>query len=396
MQTPHPRRALVLGAGIYGLTAALELSARGWRVEVADPGPLPHADAASNDISKIVRTDYGADAFYTALAEAALRGWGEWNEQWGWPAFERTGFLLLSRRPLVPGSFEHDSWDLALARGQRVERVDARMLRDSFPLWASGPWVDGYVNLDGGWSPSARVLVELAQRAAESGVDIQEGRRAHAIEHDARGPVVRWADGSSTRADGVVVAAGSWTPLLLPELADRISAVGQPVFHLRVEDPDRFRPPGFRVWAADIARSGWYGFPALPDGRLKVANHGPGLPLAPDAPRVVRPEHETHLRAFLAEALPEVAQAPIVQRRLCVYTETFDNDFLIDRHPDRPGVVVASGGSGHGYKFAPLLGPLAADAVEGRDNPWLHRFRWRALGPRRTEPARWTGLQEAS
>jgi hypothetical protein len=76
----------------------------------------------------------------------------------------------------------------------------------------------------------------------------------------------------------------------LPHLSDLMWAVGQPVFHFRVPDPARFRPPFFSVWAADIANTGWYGFPAKSDGTLKVANHGPGRLIHPDEPRQVSPD----------------------------------------------------------------------------------------------------------
>ncbi|MEZ4416482.1 MAG: FAD-dependent oxidoreductase [Gemmatimonadota bacterium] len=387
-----PGSVLVLGAGVFGLTAAIELAARGWSVEVDEPGPFPHPDAASNDVSKIVRTDYGTDVFYTELAERALEGWERWNQQWGWDAFQRTGFLLLAAGPLEPGSFEHASFVTAVQRGHAVERLDPAAARSGGTCWSEAAYADGYVNRGGGWSPSGRVIEELALRARSMGVTLRVGRRAVAIERRADEPLVRFAGESAPRpADVVVVATGSWTPTLLPELADRVWAVGQPVFHLLVEQPEAWVPPAFLPWAADIAGSGWYGFPALPDGRLKVANHGPGTPLHPDAERVVSSRDEARLRQFLERALPKVADAPIVTRRLCVYTETFDNDFFIDRHPDRPGVVVATGGSGHAYKFGPVLGELIADAVETRENRWLRRFRWRPAGERRVEPARYLG-----
>src|SRR5690606_15207292 len=91
--------------------------------------------------------------------------------------------------------------------------------------------------------------------------------------------------GVELRADRVVVAGGAWTPALLPELGDRLRAVAQPVLHFRPADPARFRPPHFVPWAADIAHSGWYGFPANAAGIVKVANHGPGQPVDPAAPR---------------------------------------------------------------------------------------------------------------
>ena len=94
------------------------------------------------------------------------------------------------------------------------------------------------------------------------------------------------------------------------------------------------------------------------------------------------------MRAFLGDSLPPLADAPIVHRRLCLYCDTFDGDFWIDHDPDRPGLIVAAGDSGHGFKFAPILGALIADVVERRPNDWAPRFRWRSRGPDRREAAR--------
>ena len=120
------------------------------------------------------------------------------------------------------------------------------------------------------------------------------------------------------------------------------------------------------------------GFPATRDGIVKIANHGAGTPLHPDAPRHTTAEHEASLRGFLRDSFPALADAPIVGRRLCVYGDTRDGHFWIARHPARANLTVAAGGSGHGFKFAPVLGELIADAALGRANRFAQRFRWRA------------------
>ena len=91
---------------------------------------------------------------------------------------------------------------------------------------------------------------------------------------------------------------------------------------------------------------------------------------------------------FLENTFPELASAPIKSRRLCFYCDSFDGDFWIDWDPNHEGLLVATGGSGHGFKFAPLMGSLIADRVEGKANEWECRFRWRATGKRRAEAAR--------
>ena len=186
----------------------------------------------------------------------------------------------------------------------------------------------------------------------------------------------------------VLVAAGAWTPALLPHLGDVMWATGQPVVHFRVEDPAAWQAPHFPVWAADISRSGWYGFPALDDGTLKIANHGVGRRVQADDPRSVLPAEEARFSAFVRDHLPALAGAPIIATRLCLYCDTFDGDFWIAHDPARTGLIVAAGDSGHAFKFAPVLGGLIADVVETKPNPWAPRFRWRTRGRDAKEAAR--------
>src|SRR5690606_36329847 len=108
---------------------------------------------------------------------------------------------------------------------------------------------------------------------------------------------------------------------------------------------------------------GWYGFQAQADGTLKLANHGPGWPMDPSAPRIMPPEAEPMFRKFLSESLPGLADAERIFERLCFYSDTFDGDFWIYRDPERPGLVVSAGGSGHAFKFTPLIGRITANIV---------------------------------
>src|SRR5215472_3413699 len=106
MLTTNTVDMLVVGAGIYGITTALELKARGYQVAVLDPGPLPHPLAASTDISKVVRMEYGADETYMEMAELAFEGWLKWNVELGETLFHDVGVLVLTRAPMSPGEHE--------------------------------------------------------------------------------------------------------------------------------------------------------------------------------------------------------------------------------------------------------------------------------------------------
>jgi glycine/D-amino acid oxidase-like deaminating enzyme len=194
----------------------------------------------------------------------------------------------------------------------------------------------------------------------------------------------------------VIVASGAWAGRLCPALAGALRASGQPVFHLRPGDAGLYRAERFPVFCDDIARTGYYGFPITRDGVVKVANHGPGteVDMGRDE-RGVSEGEEAALREFLAEVLPELAGAEIALRRQCVYGDTKDGHFWIAEDPDRPGLVAATGGSGHGFKFAPVLGELIADVAEGAGLPaaLAHRFRWRPEleGAGNQEAARYRG-----
>jgi glycine/D-amino acid oxidase-like deaminating enzyme len=382
-------RIAIVGAGIFGVTAAIALRRRGHDVALFDPGPLPHPLAESTDISKIVRLDYGADDGYLTLAEASLAGFRRWNADWGETLFHEGGVLFVTRSPMAPGGFEHESYARLVRRGHGVERLDAATLRARFPAYSTGAYVDGYWNPQGGHAESGRVVERLLTIAKAAGVQLCDGREVAALEERGSRVVgLSTRDGGSVAADKVVVAAGSWTPRLVPSLARQLRATGQPVFHLAPADRRPYEAARFPVFGADIARTGYYGFPITGDGRVKIANHGVGRTVDPTAPRAVSADDEANLRAFLRETFPSLVDAPIVYTRLCVYGDTWDGHFWIAPDPDRDGLIVAAGGSGHGFKFAPVLGDLIADATEGVPNAMLAKFRWRDdLGPRASEEA---------
>lgn len=380
---------IVVGAGVFGAAAAWELALRGHPVQLIDPGPLPHPEASSTDISKVIRMDYGADQFYARMAERALEGWDAWNRSTDPPLYHQDGFLILAGEAMAPGGFEHDSHATLASMGHPVERLANGSVEARFPGWSGTLYPDGYLSHRAGWAESGNVVSWMLAQAQRAGVEVLDGEAmVELVEVGSRVTGVRTASNRVISADVVVVAAGAWTPFLLPWLDGILTCVGQPVFHFLPSDPSPFAPDRFPPWAADMGRTGWYGFPAQPDGRVKVANHGAGIAVDPRQEKLVPPEWEGRFRAFLSAARPDLADAPVIKTRLCLYSDTFDGDFLIDHDPERNGLVVASGGSGHGFKFAPVLGSLIADVVEGKANPWAERFRWRALGVHRREAAR--------
>jgi sarcosine oxidase / L-pipecolate oxidase len=385
------RSILILGSGVFGVTSAIELKARGWRVTLLDQGTVPYPDAASTDISKVVRMDYGADEIYTEMGEQSLDGWCRWNAAWEKPLYHADGFLVMTRDDeMKPGSFEHESFHFLQQRDHELRRVRRADLRKHHPAWNSKNYGDGYLNPNGGWAESGRVIARLKNIASRGGAEMHEGVGfGSLIEKGSKVVGVRSADGRQWKANVVLAATGAWTPFLFPDLQNVMHTTGQPVVHFKPKKPQDYRAPAFPVWGADIARTGWYGFPANADGIVKVANHGPGVRITdPVQPRVVKAEQVEMFRAFLGDTFPSLAAAEVAGTRLCWYCDTFDGHFWIDHHPHREGLVIAAGDSGHAFKFSPVLGGLVADVIERTPDAWARRFAWREAAQARSDGAR--------
>ena len=372
-------RVIIVGAGINGVTAAIELKKRGHEVILVDPGPLPHPLAASTDISKAVRAAYGADEDYTELAERSIKLWRKWNEEFGIELYHETGVMFVRRREMKPGDFEYETFKILQQRGHKVERMNSAQLWKRFPAWNPELFQDGVLELEAGYAESGRVVTALVERAKSADVELRQNSRfSHLEEGDGCMKGIVLDNGKRIVADQVVMAVGAWTPYLLPFTKTFFRASGQPVFHLKPQRPDLFAPERFPVFGADITTTGYYGFPLNRDGIVKIANHGQGREMSPESPqRAVTTEEEENLRKFLSWAFPALADAPIVHTRVCMYCDTHDGNFWIAPDPQRKGLVIAAGDCGHGFKFAPVLGGIIADAVEQKSNPILEKFRWR-------------------
>ena len=376
MQKITSMKTVVVGAGINGVVGAIELRKRGHDVVLVDPGPLPHPLAASTDISKVVRAAYGPDKEYTELAERSREIWQEWNIEFGVELYHEVWFLCMRQRPMEAGDFEYESLRLLERRGHRIERVNSDYLRRHFPAWSADRYRDGFLDFEAGYAESGRAVAVLIKRAKSIGVALREHAKFSGLDETSdRVKGIALESGEKVPADAVVMTVGAWTPYVLPFTGDFFRASGQPVFHLKPAQPELFTPERFPIFGADISATGFYGFPLNRDGVVKIANHGLGREMSPDSPEgVVTKEEENRMREFLADSFPLLADAAVVFTRVCFYCDTKDGDFWIAPDPERAGLTIAAGDCGHGFKFAPVLGGIIADAVEGKVNP---KFSWR-------------------
>src|SRR5437870_6220140 len=251
-------RAIVVGAGINGVVAAIELRKRGHEVVLIDPGPLPHPLAASTDISKAVRAAYGADEDYTELAERSIKFWRQWNLEFGLQLYQEIGFLFMRQRPMEPGDFEYESFKLLKQCRHRVERINSQQRRQRYPAWNAEEYPDVFFDLDAGYAESGRDVATLFSLPKSLGVELRENARFRGLDETAsrvKGIVLE--NGDQIAADAVVIAVGAWTPDALPFTRNFFRASGQPVFHLKPAQPELFTPERFPIFGADISMTGY-------------------------------------------------------------------------------------------------------------------------------------------
>lgn len=356
-------RVVVVGRGVFGLSAALALARGGHQVVVVgqrDPS------ASSEDISRIIRNDY-PDTFHRAWASEAIEAWGRWDPDGRRGLFHSSGLANLSLQPLDGDGFVAASFaGLPTAR-----RLNGTAITELLPFLTPGRFVDGYLNPGAGWADASGTVRFLERACQLAGVGIVPERAARVGDG-----WVGLTDDGLLRAERVVVAAGAWTSELVPGVP--LQPSGQPVMYLRPSRPERFTD--VPVWALDLPGTGFYGFPATPDGIVKVGHHGVGVTRRLHV-RTMGEEAIARFRSFFRQAIPELAGARIDRTRVCFYCDAPDGRFLIDRVPGHDRLVVAAGGSGHGFKFAPLVGDVVSAVVTDTDHPRRFATAWRDATP---------------
>ena len=377
-------KAAVVGAGVFGLSTAIELRRRGHDVTVFERGPIPHPDASSTDVSKAIRrTWYGDVDTYVDLVERASVMWREWEERFGDRVYHQCGQLVVLS-DFGPGTPMYESWQFLRGRGIDVEILDAAEARSRFPQFV---FDDGHTCVYDRWAgyvESGRAVRFMADMASEQGVRLAEHTPVAAVD-EAPGHV-RVATASGGREfDVAVVAAGPWLGRLVPALGAHVSLTQQQMVFVEVEASENFAHGVFPMFTFDPDHGGFYGFPLLREGYLKIAEEKIGPEVDADLDRAVTPEFTDLASDFLRRRIPEMARGRLLGGRSCLYTNTPDDHFFIDRAPGAERVFVAGGGSGHGFKFGGAIGEVVADAVEDRDNPLGEMFR---IGERLDAPER--------
>jgi sarcosine oxidase len=357
MGVPRAYDVAVVGLGAMGSHTALELATRGRRVLGIDRHRPPHTLGSTHGRTRIIREAYFEEPLYVPIVQRAYDLWRRLEERSGSRLLTVTGGLMLgaSDSEVVVGARAS-----AVEHGLPYEELSARQVRERFPAYAVPDEHEAILEPRAGFlEPEAAVEATLALAAA-AGAELRFDEPVRELE----GNALRTARGTYV-ADRVVVAAGPWLPELVPGLAALFTAARQPLLWLDPQEPALFTPERFPVFVWEW-KPGWafYGFPDVGDG-FKVAVHHHGEATTPDTvDRGLRPDDEEAIRGLVRRFFP-AGDGELRESAVCLYTNTPDEHFVIDRLPDDERVLVASPCSGHGFKFAPAVGEILADLATG-------------------------------
>lgn len=350
---------IVVGLGADGSAAAAHLAKRGATVVGIEAFARGHTNGSSGGLTRVIRLAYYEHPDYVPLLKRAWTLWRELEAQAGGGILVQTGGVYVGPRDgeLVAGSLRS-----ARQHGLDHELLDPQALRARLPLFRfEGDWWGLAESTAGYLLPDRAIAAHLAV-AERGGADLRFDERVTSWAPDGEG--VRVVTHRATyRADRLVIAAGAWNARLLPRIAPLLEVKRVPLFWFEPA-AEREALARLPVYIVDSGLGhGCYGFPYLADQGLKIATHGAGTPADPDTvDRQTHPADEAPIRAFIKERLP-VADGPVRMTKVCMYTVTPDEHFIVD--VDGP-VAYASACSGHGFKFASVMGEILADLALDR------------------------------
>ncbi|KAK2603423.1 hypothetical protein QQS21_004373 [Conoideocrella luteorostrata] len=440
----HSAPIAIVGAGVFGLSTALHLARRGYtNVKVFDKQPYDETlysyadgcDSASADINKLIRSAYGGQKEYQDLGTEAIALWDSWNEELkssgasvppgmalGDDIWINNGVLSCSDAKTLT-AFDKATVDAMEAAGHHKTQLitsefadrsiaDARGLGTAMQPFSKN--IIGVLDTTGGLIKADKACRFALHKAKSLGVRFFLDPEAGAFDSFLHGKSekyvtgIKTADGKSHEAFMTIMACGGWTPSILPSLDGLCETTAGSVFMFKIpENSDlraRFHHSNFPNWMFNVrsgAEGGLYGFPIDESGVLKIGYRGTKYTnpvLQPDGiersvPITRWTQHEKITQVpeqaqkvvakFIDEYLPELRQEGIDvwMTRLCWYTDTFDNHYVIDRVQGFEGLMCATGGSGHAFKFLPNIGDWVVDIMEGvrMERPAVKAWAWRSL-----------------
>jgi sarcosine oxidase len=366
--------AIIVGIGGMGSAAAWQLARRGRRVLGLERFDIPHAMGSSHGVTRIIRLPYYEHPAYVPLLRRAFELWREIEKIAKEELLVVTGSI--DAGPEGGGLF-HGALASARLHDLPHEILTGSAVNDRFPGYRLPAHVRAVFQPEGGFIGSERAIVAHVRAAQAAGADIRARERVLGWEAPGGGAVEVTTDKGRYAAANLILTAGAWMGELAAPLRTLAVPERQVLAWLHPKRPELFAPDRFPVFNLEVEEGRYYGLPVYQVPGFKFGRyHHRGETAPADAiRRDIDAEDERLLRQFGERYFPDGCGASMALRA-CVFTNTPDEHFIIDRHPEHPQVILASPCSGHGYKFCSVIGEILADlAAEGATRHDISLFR---------------------
>ena len=363
---------IVIGVGSMGSSTCYHLAKQGFNVLGLEQFDIPHDQGSHAGQSRIIRKAYFEHPDYVPLLERAYQNWKELEAVAQAQVYFPTG-LLYAGKPgdvLIKGVRESaDKYNL------KVVSLSNEEVKNRFPTFQIPEAFDIVYEADAGFLTPERCILLFVDQAIRSGATIRTKEKVYEWKKEGEGIVVKTNKGIY-HSKKLVITAGPWAGQLIPTFQSRLTVTRQVIAWVNTRQPALYALGKFPCWLIDDDSNPgmYYGFPQLPVSQfgapigLKIAYHYPGDVSNPDqVNRVTSPQEEHELVLALHRFLPNAYESTH-SMKTCLYTNTADENFVIDFLPDYDNrVAIAAGFSGHGFKFVSVIGEIMSDlAIKGK------------------------------
>ena len=362
---------IVVGVGGMGSAACHHLAKRGRRVLGLEQYDVPHIKGSSHGYTRIIRLAYYEHPSYVLLLKRAYELWHDIEKTAGEKLLHYTGSIdagsaeSLSFRGALQSAMQYDLEHEVLTGVEMAQR---------FPGYRFPHDLLGLYQPQGGFLVPERCIVSYVNSAIALGAVIHGREKVLGFEREPGGGVRVRTDRDEYTADSLVITAGAWDRSLMPMLANLAVPERQVLGWFQPHKPQNFQPSNFPVFNVTVPEGRFYGFPihGIPGFKVGKYHHfqETGAPeRLTTGDYEPRPDDERVLREFTSRYFPD-ADGPTMTLAACLFTNTPDGHFIIDQHPQLPEVYYASPCSGHGYKFASVIGEVMAELATLGQTRW--------------------------
>jgi sarcosine oxidase len=365
---------IMLGLGAMGSAAAYACAQRGLKVLGLEQFAFGHDQGSSHGQSRIIREVYYEHPCYVPLVQESFTRWEELQQQTKQTLLFRSSCANIGTpdSPIIQG-VQRAACEHHLA----AETYADKELRTGLPQFNLPENYVVVLEARAGWLRVEDCVLTLQRQARHYGAELHERERVLRWKSDQKEVQVDTNRGSYA-AKSLIITAGPWAAQSLQDLHLPLHVMRQVQLWFEPPGGDQYRSPAFPIFIVDTPNGAFYGLPGDAGTGLKLAQHygAPELNSPAEIDRTFSDNDVSPVRRFLRQYLPAVADAALTGYSVCMYTLTPDRHFIIDRHPHHPNVALACGFSGHGFKFAPVVGEILGDLIQGvPDSRSLDLFR---------------------